>query len=306
MGLIAGLLSAGATLAGGFLGADAERDAADEATALQRESRDISLRLAEPGLVAGNQALQQLGSLFGISVPSLGSGGTGAFNGGGILGPRFDPNNLNEEQRKVLGKFMREVQPNVSPLERSSGVSPPPGGKFNRNQKQARDEFQATFGFDPFETGYLSADNPVGPSGPSADSGPAPLNLDDLVTNNPLIRFNREQGERAVARGAAARGLNQSGGTLRDLAEFNQDLSGAGVQQFVLNPLFQLAGFGQQSASMGSSAALNTGTNLSNIALRSGDARSSAFSNAGNSIGSAISDWGNARTLRDILAGGGV
>lgn len=288
MGLIAGLLSAGATIAGGFLGADAERDAADQATALQRESRDISLRLAEPGLVAGNQALQQLGALFGIAVPSLGGGSGDRLGTSAALPNGGVPNSPNAGY--VQSVFQQYKGRRATDRELDYYSSRERGDQLYRDviqpSQQREQEFMGG-----------SATNPA---------SPAPLSLDDLVTNNPLIRFNREQGEKAVARGAAARGLNQSGGTLRDLAEFNQDLSGAGVQQFVLNPLFQLAGFGQQSASMGSSAALNTGTNLSNIALRSGDARSSAFSNAGNAIGSAISDWGNARTLRDILAGGGV
>lgn len=127
-----------------------------------------------------------------------------------------------------------------------------------------------------------------------AQPAAAGLDLNELVANNPLIQFNRQQGEQAIDRGAAARGLNQSGGTLKDLATFNQDLSGAGVQQFVLNPLFQLAGFGPQASGQVNQAVQNTGNNLSNIALGAADARGSAYQSGYNAFGTAISDFGGA------------
>jgi C4-dicarboxylate transporter len=119
-----------------------------------------------------------------------------------------------------------------------------------------------------------------------------------MVANNPLIQFQQQQGEQAIARGAAARGLNQSGGTLKDLSRFNQGLASTGIQNFVLNPLFQLAGFGPQAAAQAGGAIGNNANNLSNITMGAGNARASAFQNAGNIVGNLGSDLANLAMLR--------
>lgn len=123
----------------------------------------------------------------------------------------------------------------------------------------------------------------------------------DLINNNPGVQFVRDQGEEALARRQAATGLSQSGAGLKDFAEFNQGLASTNFQNLVLNPLFQLAGFGPQANSQAAAGVQNTGANLSQLALGQGNARASTFQN----IGNAVSDFGNARFLQDLFRGGG-
>ncbi len=134
--------------------------------------------------------------------------------------------------------------------------------------------------------------------------GAAGPDLNALVNNNPLIQFQRQQGEQAIARGAAARGINQSGGTLRDLTQFNNDVTGAGIQDFVLNPLFELAGFGPRASGQISGAVGTNAVNVGNSIQNAGNARASAFQNQGNIYGNTLSDIGGS-IFRQYGQGGG-
>ena len=275
MALIEGLIGAGASILGGFLGSKSEKDAAEEGIALQRESRDISLRLMEPSLVAGNQALQLLGSMFGITVPG--------FESGGGLGGSTYLRNGGIPDRPSSGDVILAYREYVGREPTREEI------KYYTDRRGRGDQLYANI-IHP----RLSKKQ----EGKPAPSAPG-LTLEDLIANNPIIKFNREQGEDAIARGAAARGLNQSGGTLKDLSRFNQDLSATGAERFVLGPLMEMAGFGQRAATVGTGSVLNTGANMANLLAGAGNARSSAYSNAGNEIGNllgstdALTNWFN-------------
>ena len=88
---------------------------------------------------------------------------------------------------------------------------------------------------------------------------------------------------------------------MTDLSRFNQGLAATNYQNLVLNPLFQLAEFGNQQAAQQQQLGSNTASNLSNIALSTGNARGSAYQNAGNIIGNTANDVGNAFMLRNIF-----
>ena len=282
----AGALGAAASIFGSNRAADAVEDAGDAAARVQNRALDLQVALSRPQLEVGTSALTVLADIFGLERPTpINFGGLG---GRGVAGAPFSPGGtLNDAQQAALGSFIESF--GFSPIaepEKSTRVGP---SDFASNRH--RDDwlaFQAAFGYNPFER----AGNPfLDPALQAEAGGGAPsagVDLESLVANNPLIQFQREEGERAIARGAAARGLNESGGTLRDLAEFNQGLSSTGIQNFVLNPLFQLAGFGPQASAQASSAVGNNASNLSTIALNTGNARASAFQNQGNTIGNLI------------------
>ena len=275
------LTGAGASLFGANKSADAIEDASDAATQLQREAFQTQLGLAKPGIQVGNSALDQLAQIFGLQRPDPVD-----FNqlGGAATNQPLSPQRVNELFQQEFG---RQADPEALQFYSS--------GEFSE-----RDLLNEIRNSAEFRT---RADAGTLPVQGQQTTGTAPttgtLDLESLVANNPLIKFNREQGELAINRGAAARGLNASGGTLQDLSRFNQDLSGAGIQQFALNPLFQLAGFGNQASGQLSTQAGNSGNNQSQLALTAGEARGSAFQNAGNTIGNALSDFALARTLRN-------
>lgn len=120
----------------------------------------------------------------------------------------------------------------------------------------------------------------------------------------PGFQFRQQQGEDAIARAAAARGLNQSGATVQALTEFNNNLAGDSFNRDFINPLFSLAGFGpnatgaQQTVGTDTASAIgNTNANLANIAVNQGNQRASAFDSANNALQGGLQNF----TLLELL-----
>ncbi len=334
--IVSSVASAGASIYGARKNAQAIEAGSDQAAAVQREALRTNVALSRPQLEVGTGALGILASLYGIAPPTpidfdnLGGGsgqGRGNISGNrGLDGLAVIPGAtwqgrpvFTDENGGIYAPTGRDasVEGGVTYLGQASEGNmrfKGPGGNSRRFIKTStggmldyRDgQFFEHRGprANPIEIGpYQQAPEPDAAAA-GAVPGTVPgagLNLNELVANNPLIRFNREQGEQAIARGAAARGLNQSGGTLKDLSRFNQDLAGAGVQNFVLNPLFELAGFGPRAAAQIGGAAMTTGTNLGNLAMGAANARGSAYQNAGNTIGNLAGSWGDYAMFRNYM-----
>lgn len=280
----AAVVGAATSIYGAKKNSDAIEGANDEAGGFQRQQFATSIQLARPQLEVANSALGQLSSIFGLAQPTqIDFDGLLDDTGGGTLA---GPAEVDAAYRKVFG---RPAEPTAQQYHSQRGLS----------QAQLEADLRTSGEYlERLENGSLPRSERFPNEGQQAQAVPGQgTNLNELVANNPLIQFNRQQGEQAIARGAAARGLNQSGGTLKDLSQFNQDLSGAGVQQFVLNPLFQLAGFGPQASAQLNAAGQSSANNLSNLAISSGQARGSAYQNAGNTIGNALTDFGAAYAL---------
>lgn len=83
--------------------------------------------------------------------------------------------------------------------------------------------------------------------------------------NSPDYAFAQQQGELGIERGANARGINLSGGTLKDLSSFN---SGLATQQYgnYYNKLMALSGQGENAATGFGNLATGQATNITNSA----------------------------------------
>jgi len=118
---------------------------------------------------------------------------------------------------------------------------------------------------------------------------------------DPSYTFTQQQGELGIERGANARGLNLSGGTLKDLTAFN---SGLASQQYgnYFQRLMGLAGIGQN--------ATNTNANLvgTNANLVTGNASNNTA--GANAIGNTMMGQGQAQASGAVgvanAANGGV
>ena len=275
--------SAGASYFSNRRSGRTEERGQDRAAAFQNRALDTQLAVSRPQLEVGNSALAVLAQLFGLPAPpEINFGG---LSSSGVAGSPFTPGGaLTGAQQDVLASYIESF--GYSPIQSPEQAARTKTSDFRSNRH--RDDwlaFQTAFGYDPHET----RGNPfLDPQQQQAAPAATGIDLESLVTNNPLIEYKREQGEKAIARGAAARGLNESGGTLQELAEFSDKLAGAGVQQFVIDPLFELAGYGPRASAQVSSAAGNVGNNLSNIALERGNTRSSAFQNEGTILSNTI------------------
>ena len=329
IGIGASILGAGASIYGSNRAADAAEDAAEESAAIQRAALQTQLALTRPGLEVGQGALSVLASLYGLPQPTgidfdglsggIGSGGRSRQYRGRAgfeqatqgLAPlagatwRGRPV-FTDGQGGLYTSRGRDATVGSAGVEYLGQAGEGPAGtRFDGTRVRAgtgildyRDgQFFAGRGNRAQQIGFempepLPAVEDAASPGATPGSVPAGLNLNDLVANNPFIQYQQEQGEQAIDRAAAARGLNASGGTLQDFARFNQGLASTGIQNFVLNPLMQLAGFGPQAAAQAGSAIGNTSQNLSNLALQSGNVRASAFQNTGNTLGNLISGIG--------------
>ena len=87
------LINAGASLAGGYMSgqggqaaANAQQDAANQTTALQRQIYTDQRGLAAPGYMTGGAASNKLAALFGIAPQDYQAAYGGGFSGGGMSG----------------------------------------------------------------------------------------------------------------------------------------------------------------------------------------------------------------------------
>jgi hypothetical protein len=101
------------------------------------------------------------------------------------------------------------------------------------------------------------------------------VNLDDMVGQSSLYKFQQETGSRNINRQLRARGLYGSGAGLETLAKFETQLLGEEGERH-MGRLFQLSTSGQQAGSQLSTNDMNTGNLLADIAMKGGLNRASA------------------------------
>lgn len=93
---------------------------------------------------------------------------------------------------------------------------------------------------------------------------------------NPIVDLLRNQGFEQIQESAAAGGRLGAGGTLKDLTQFNTDLTSTIVPQLQnqrFNQLFNVLGLGQNAAAGQGTSTLQTSANISNLLSAGGRAR---------------------------------
>ena len=119
---------------------------------------------------------------------------------------------------------------------------------------------------------------------------------------DPGYNFRMAEGMKALERSASARGLLQSGGTLKGIQQYGQNLASAEYQNAFgrylterearMNPYAYLTGQGQ-AAAVGQAANVGTtGANLAQIAMAKGDVQAAQAAGMGSSVGKAIGSIG--------------
>lgn len=134
-------------------------------------------------------------------------------------------------------------------------------------------------------------------------SGYTPFTANQMY-QDPGYQFRLSEGMKAIERSAAARGLLQSGGTLKGIQRYGQEFAaneyGNAFNRYLrerearLNPLQSLAGVGQTSAQTMAGAAGATGANLANIGLMGGANQAGAALQMGNIRASQYGGYGSA------------
>ena len=163
---------------------------------------------------------------------------------------------------------------------------------------------------EPFRQGGLAGQNRlmellgIGGDASVADYGrdARDFSVNDFEVD-PGYAFRLSEGNKALERSAAARGMLMSGSMFKGAQRFGQDLASQEYQNAFnrfqtnrssrLNPLMGMAGAGQNATNVVSSAAGQLGQNLGENAMGAGNARASGYIGSANAYTNAINQMGN-------------
>ena len=133
------------------------------------------------------------------------------------------------------------------------------------------------------------------------DGNPTNANPDySQFTNSPDYGFAQQQGNLALDRANNAKGLNLSGGALKDASQFNQGLA---TQQYgnYYNRLLSLSQLGQSAASGAAGSAANFSGQMSNSIQGQGQAQASGIVGSANALTGGINGGINNSLLYNAI-----
>lgn len=286
MAWVPAAIQGGASLLGGLFGSSAADDArraqqgaAQQDLNLQRQMYLASLGLQEPWRQVGQGSLNQLAQLFGIPYQqyqpaSQIAGGISNAGGGALL------------SAKAIAAQIRSGK-SVDDIIKTGFL----GGNIGNKQLNRL----AAAGLSPEDINRLQTQMPTQQA--SAAGAPqtiTPTGPDMSVFQaSPDYNFRRDEGQRGIERGAAARGGAFSGNALRALTDFNSNLASGEFNNFV-NQRMRLAGFGSDATNQGQQASQYFGSQGGNALQNAGNARASGIANQANIWGNAIGGVGQA------------
>jgi hypothetical protein len=175
---------------------------------------------------------------------------------------------------------------------------------------------------EPFRQGGLAGQNRLlellGIGG-NAQAGDYGRDARDFSMNDfeidPGYGFRLAEGNKALERSAAARGMMLSGSMLKGAQRFGQDMASNEYQNAYnrfqtnrssrLNPLMGLAGAGQGATNVLSGAAGQLGTQLGENAMGAGNARASGYIGSANAYTNAVNQMNNMAAQAFGMRGGG-
>jgi hypothetical protein len=279
--IIGGLALAGSSVASGVLAnkganaqANAVKDASAAAVAEQQRQYDLNRQDLAPWRNSGGAANSKLAYLMGVGPQYPGAQPTQPGQAGGGYAPQPQ-----RDMSQYGGAGSRLAQYSMSPDREVM-----------------------------YDSGYQPDSSMV--TAPSTDQGYNPADYGSLLKdfsaadfqNDPGYEFRLGEGSKALQRSAAAKGQLFSGGTLKDLTQYNQNFAsneyGNAYNRFNTNKLNRynmLAGLsqgGQQAANNTVQAGTNAANNISNITLNAGEqignARASGYAGWSNAINSGV------------------
>ena len=282
--LIAGTaaLAGGAIAAGGAKkAANVQADAAREAQVANERALERQIALQEPFRQAGLTAQQQIMQLLGLGAPPSAPGAT--------VDVRQNPSAYGLRAVNIPAIF---------------------GGEPSTIYTDAEGNFVS-------DIDAYAAQNPVAAPTPAAGAPPSefgslarPFSAEQFQAD-PGYAFRQSEGMKALERSAAARGGLLSGGTLKGIQRFGQDLAsqeyGNAFNRYQiersarLNPLQSLMGSGQSATNVMTGATGQAGQNEAANLYGAGQARASGYVGSANALGGALSSIGQAAASYPLL-----
>lgn len=281
MAVASALIAATAAIGGGLLAssgakkaASTQAEAARESQASQERAFERQVQLQEPFRQGGLTAQAQIMNLLGLGAPPSAAGAP--------VDVRQNP--------QAYG--LREI--NIPSVFGSA-----PQSFYLDTQGNLVPDIEAYAAQNP-----LAAPAPAGGAPPSEFGSLAKPFGAEQFQADPGYAFRQAEGMKALERSAAARGGLLSGGTLKGIQRFGQDLAsqeyGNAFNRYQveraarLNPLQSLMGSGQSSANTLTSAVGQLGQGQAQSQLAAGQARASGYVGSANALGGALGSIGQA------------
>jgi hypothetical protein len=277
-------IGAGAIAAGGAKKAgNIQAEAAREAQSGQERIFQQQTALQEPFRQGGMTAQAQIMNLLGLGTPPSAGGATvdvrqnpGAYGLRGINIPAIFGGEPSTVYLDAEGNFVPDIEQYAAQNPVAAPTPTPAAGA------------------PPSEFGSLA--RPFGTEQFQADPGYA---------------FRQAEGMKALERSAAARGGLLSGGTLKGIQRFGQDLAsqeyGNAFNRYQieraarLNPLQSLMGAGQSATNVMTGNIGQSGQNEQGNILGVGQARASGYVGQANALGGALSSIGQAAASYPLM-----
>jgi hypothetical protein len=286
-------------VAGGLISANASGDAADTAagaaegaTALQKYIFDQQTALQKPWLNAGNEGLNKLGYLLGLSPSGFG-GGTGSMSTGSL-------ETADQIRARLSGAYTTTAR---GPMTSAGGGGAGDGAAYGPDvvtvdtarldaavqaemAKQQRDLRL-----------FQQQSNKASKTDPAYGSLLDTFGMDNFKAD-PGYAFRKSEGEQALQRQLSAGGKYYSGAAMKDMARFSQGLAsqeyGAAFDRFNVgqtnqfNRLASISGVGQTAANQTGAAGQNYANQAGANMIGAGNAQAAGAVGQANAWNNAI------------------
>lgn len=283
----AAVIGAGGSIYAGNKAAKAQGAAADQAAAVQQNIYNQTREDQGPYRQAGYDALEELRGLLGLP-----SGASSADRAEGT------------EARNRLQDILNAKDLNYRKGQNFSaitGIDDIDSGDFSGISDEQLAQLTArgnnlSFKRDGEAISLIRQLRSMGSGGGSNALATPRLDQEayfDRFRSTPGYQFMLDEGEKAVGRGMAARGLNRSGRTLLELQRHGSGLADQTYGQHY-NRLTGIAGVGQTATNAVGAAGQNYATGMGNAAMARGDARASGYINTANAVGNALNQGAQA------------
>ena len=285
----------------GYMGsqnaASAQTSAANQANATQQNQYNQTRQDQMPWMNRGNAAGNQMAYLLGL--PGYGQGGSawGQGSNGGSLGsamgsggqpPQMTPEQQSQWASSGYDPSLYQSLMGVTMAEGGSGDMRPQGGSTG-------DQFSTGMG------GYGSLSTPFSQTNWQQDPG---------------YQFRLQEGQKALERSGAAKGMSLSGAQAKALQGYGQGMASQEYgnaynryqtdQTNLYNRLAGVAGTGQTAANQIGSLGANMANQVSANQIGAGNANAAGWTAGTGAISNGLNSWGNYNAWLNAKNAGGA
>lgn len=289
MGVTASIGSAVIGVGGSLLAGSQQKSAADKASNTQMQMYEQTRNDLLPYMTGGSAAFSQLQQLMGLGGGGGGGGGASGGNPNAGFGQQIDQllsTKPDVKQGHAFNQVVSSGNYNLSdPAQlmaamKAAGISP---GNYAKVQGAAQN-----YNFSP------SQGSPLPSAGGTGNS------MLDTLRKYPGYQFAVQEGQNALDRSAASRGLLLSGGQLKDTQNYGQGMADQLFGTYY-NQLSGIANTGENAAAGAGNAGANAAAGVAQSQLAGGQAAASGTAGAVNQIGSVL---GNASLMAQLGGSG--